>query len=193
MNETRRALRALQYFRSLLNSHRAAVRIIAAPCIAAAIGGICTFEVLPHSVASGGLLPPIAAINQLNNNDSLYRVVIIAQRADCSSNLNHLAFLNRAAIANHIVDRLILLAGPARDTIGLRWILPHGLEKSRIALLHSEQQKLLEQLGHNETPTLALYDSRNRLLVLSATPSDAFQRTVFVRAVTRILTGNPAP
>ncbi|MEP6763930.1 MAG: hypothetical protein ABJB66_06450 [Gemmatimonadaceae bacterium] len=169
-------------------------QIIAAACVVIAVSAFSGFALGSHvTIANTGLLPGSISSAEPTTDDSLFRVVIVAQRADCSSNLNQLAFLNRASISRRITERFILLAGPAKDTLGLRSLLPRGFENAQIAVLQSSQERLLRQLGHVETPTLALYDNRNRLLVLSATPPDAYQRTVFVRALTRLITGNPTP
>ena len=195
MNENRRAHRALRYLRSLWNSLGGSARTAIAGCTGLGVGVLVAYGFASNAdTASEGLLPHSVTVAARTEDDSLlFRVVVIAQRADCSSNLNHLAFLNRVAIAPHIVGRFILLAGPPSDTMGLRPLLPPVLQHADIAILRPDQERLLRSLGHSESPTMALYDNRNRLLVVSATPPDPFQRTVFVRALARIITGNPTP
>ncbi|MDQ6612269.1 MAG: hypothetical protein M3Y64_07535 [Gemmatimonadota bacterium] len=178
------------------------MRIIAIAVAVMCGAGLTALAYERSAVSTAGLLPfaaqPRKAVSTDSGNysspaDSMYSVVVIAQRADCSGNLSHLAFLDRTSVAAHIAHRHVLLAGPAHDTIGLRELLPRSLNGATLSLLSDDQRELLHQLGHNETPTMALYDSRDRLLVLSATPSDVYARTVFVRALTRILTNNPTP
>jgi hypothetical protein len=192
MMENRRAQRALRYFGSLLQ--RRVVRAVVGMCAMISLSALAGFGYAnnhPHQIA--GLLPLDSTARASTEPDSLYRVVIVAQRADCSGNLSHLEFLDRTLVAARIRRKDIVLVGPASDTLGLRDLLPHSLRNAAISLAHSAQLELLSQLGHNESPTMALYDGRNRLLVISATPSDVYERTVLVRALTRILTNNPAP
>ena len=149
-----------------------------------------TWSSRPSAVS---LLPADIVGRVPTQDDSLFSIVVVAQRADCSGNLKQLSFLDRTAIARATPHRYLLVAGPSSDTLGLRQLLPHSLRQSRISLLKSGQLELLKQLGHDESPTMAVFDARNRLLVISATPPDAYARTVFVRALTRILSNNPVP
>ncbi|MEP6779304.1 MAG: hypothetical protein ABJC26_05395 [Gemmatimonadaceae bacterium] len=139
------------------------------------------------------LLPADVVARAPTQDDSLYSVVVVAQRSDCSGNLRQLSFLDRTAIARATPHRYLLLAGPPSDTVGLRALLPLSLRRARITVLNSGQRALLNQVGHDESPTMALFDGRNRLLLISATPADPYARTVFVRAVARILSNNPTP
>ena len=192
MNTHRGAHSALRYLVSVLRQQN--VRVVVGSVALAAVSAYAGFlysDSRDHDAA--GLLPFDSSVRKTGAPDTLYRVVVVAQRADCSGNLSHLAFLDRTAVAEHIAHRYVLVAGPAADTLGLRDLLPNSLKNATVSLLNSDQRELLQHLGHNATPMLALYDGRDRLLVISATPSDVYERTVFVRALTRILTNNPAP
>jgi len=139
----------------------------------------------PHAQ---GLLP----LPDIGNDSTHYKVVVVAQLADCNGNLGHFAALDRPSLRPLLRSRHLLIDGAARDTIGIRRRLPRGLASASLALLTKAQRSLLQSLGHTATPILALYDQRNRLLLISATPAGPIERTTFIRAVTRLVNNDPS-
>lgn len=143
------------------------------------------------AVSDGDLIPLTPSVGHAVK-DSAMHVVFVAQRADCNGNLllANLAVTGRIKHAVHPTE--LVIAGVSRDTVGIRTLLPYGLQKSPIRLLGVGERRWLHAIGHHETPTLLLYDHEHRLRLASQVDADPVARVALGRAISHLVTNDPS-
>ncbi len=130
---------------------------------------------------------------RLDSDAGGFTAVVIAQAADCDGNLESFGLIDRGSIKPFVPHRLLLLQGSGVDTVGLRRRLPSTLKTARIELLSKRQRTTLRQLGHDATPTLLLFDNKQKLRYVGAIAPTPMARTVERDIITRLVTNNPIP
>lgn len=120
------------------------------------------------------------------------RAIVVASPHDCIGNLRFANVLSRRDVAAVVGVPELVVQGQARDTIGLRRMLPTLLESSTMRLLQPSERALLHAIGHHATPVMLLFDQEGHLRIATQVESDAVTRTAIARAITHFATRDPA-